>query len=108
SRPWIILQPGPTVKLGLKLCPIRLVIIPWGLCTPVHLIPLCQNECSSDSECEGNLKCCSNGCGHVCKELIGNMSLRNTCGGCFLCISHGFSVMVIKSYIILVPPLCIN
>uniref|UniRef100_A0A3B4B787 WAP domain-containing protein n=1 Tax=Periophthalmus magnuspinnatus TaxID=409849 RepID=A0A3B4B787_9GOBI len=24
----------------------------------------CLNECSSDSQCEGNLKCCFNGCGH--------------------------------------------
>ncbi|XP_055078741.1 WAP four-disulfide core domain protein 2-like [Periophthalmus magnuspinnatus] len=28
----------------------------------------CLSECSSDSECEGNLKCCFNGCGHVCEE----------------------------------------
>uniref|UniRef100_A0A3B4B562 WAP domain-containing protein n=1 Tax=Periophthalmus magnuspinnatus TaxID=409849 RepID=A0A3B4B562_9GOBI len=28
----------------------------------------CLNQCSTDSECEGNLKCCFNGCGHVCEE----------------------------------------
>uniref|UniRef100_A0A3B4B6L6 WAP domain-containing protein n=1 Tax=Periophthalmus magnuspinnatus TaxID=409849 RepID=A0A3B4B6L6_9GOBI len=68
----------------------------------------CLSECSSDSECEGNLKCCFNGCGRVCEKPRGNMSLSNTCGGCFLCIAHGFSVMVMKSHFILVPPLCIN
>uniref|UniRef100_A0A3B3ZHQ4 WAP domain-containing protein n=1 Tax=Periophthalmus magnuspinnatus TaxID=409849 RepID=A0A3B3ZHQ4_9GOBI len=26
----------------------------------------CVTECFSDSQCEGNLKCCFNGCGRVC------------------------------------------
>lgn len=26
--------------------------------------------CSSDSDCSGTTHCCSNGCGHVCKEPI--------------------------------------
>ncbi|CAF0851289.1 unnamed protein product [Brachionus calyciflorus] len=31
---------------------------------------ICVERCSDDSECEGNLKCCSNGCGHVCRQPI--------------------------------------
>ena len=27
---------------------------------------ICSEECSSDANCSGELKCCSNGCGHVC------------------------------------------
>jgi len=31
-------------------------------------IGLCVEQCSSDEDCNGNLKCCSNGCGHTCQE----------------------------------------
>uniref|UniRef100_A0A3B4BL70 WAP domain-containing protein n=1 Tax=Periophthalmus magnuspinnatus TaxID=409849 RepID=A0A3B4BL70_9GOBI len=41
----------------------------------------CPNQCSTDSDCGGIQKCCFNGCGRVCKDPRGNMSLRNTCGG---------------------------
>uniref|UniRef100_A0A3B4AYQ9 WAP domain-containing protein n=1 Tax=Periophthalmus magnuspinnatus TaxID=409849 RepID=A0A3B4AYQ9_9GOBI len=70
----------------------------------------CLSECSTDCECEGNLKCCFNGCGNVCEKPRGNMSLRNTCGGCcfFKFCSWFLSNIMIKSYIILTPPLCIN
>jgi hypothetical protein len=28
----------------------------------------CVESCSSDDDCDANLKCCSNGCGHVCTK----------------------------------------
>ncbi|KAI9999550.1 hypothetical protein NQD34_018422 [Periophthalmus magnuspinnatus] len=44
-----------------------------GVCpkprTDINLaVVSCLNQCSSDSECKGNLKCCFDGCGHVCEE----------------------------------------
>ncbi|XP_055078740.1 WAP four-disulfide core domain protein 18-like [Periophthalmus magnuspinnatus] len=42
-----------------------------GVCPKPDIDPKvasCLNECSSDSQCEGNLKCCFNGCGHVCAK----------------------------------------
>uniref|UniRef100_A0A8C6UCQ9 WAP four-disulfide core domain 2 n=1 Tax=Neogobius melanostomus TaxID=47308 RepID=A0A8C6UCQ9_9GOBI len=45
---WIV-KPGA--------CPRRT----WG-------VGMCAEYCSSDSECKGALKCCSNGCGHECME----------------------------------------
>ena len=29
---------------------------------------ICVENCSSDADCDGDLKCCSNGCGHTCQE----------------------------------------
>ncbi|XP_043542001.1 waprin-Phi1-like, partial [Chiloscyllium plagiosum] len=43
----------PTVKPGS--CPAK----------PTR-VGLCAELCTGDSDCEGNKKCCSNGCGHVC------------------------------------------
>uniref|UniRef100_A0A3B4A9T2 WAP domain-containing protein n=1 Tax=Periophthalmus magnuspinnatus TaxID=409849 RepID=A0A3B4A9T2_9GOBI len=44
----------------------------------------CLSECSTDRQCEKNLKCCETGCGRLCTEpQRGNVTLRNTCGGCF-------------------------
>ena len=28
----------------------------------------CYQGCNNDWDCEGDSKCCSNGCGHVCKD----------------------------------------
>ncbi|XP_071097116.1 uncharacterized protein [Haliotis cracherodii] len=53
----------------------------------------CQDECKSDSECTGNTRCCSNGCGHVClvpemtqtchmKLREAHMKLQHHKGGC--------------------------
>uniref|UniRef100_A0A3B4A425 WAP domain-containing protein n=1 Tax=Periophthalmus magnuspinnatus TaxID=409849 RepID=A0A3B4A425_9GOBI len=43
------------VKAGM--CPRRT----WGM-------GVCAEYCTSDSECEGDMKCCSNGCGHECMK----------------------------------------
>lgn len=39
-----------------------------GFCPAVESDQLgtCEEECGNDDDCEGNQKCCSNGCGHVC------------------------------------------
>ena len=29
---------------------------------------ICVEECRNDTQCMGNKKCCSNGCGHTCRE----------------------------------------
>uniref|UniRef100_A0A3B4ASW7 WAP domain-containing protein n=1 Tax=Periophthalmus magnuspinnatus TaxID=409849 RepID=A0A3B4ASW7_9GOBI len=31
---------------------------------------ICVIDCTSDCQCEGNLKCCSNGCGKTCQEPV--------------------------------------
>ena len=31
----------------------------------------CDQDCSGDFDCEGNAKCCSNGCGTVCGKRTG-------------------------------------
>ncbi|XP_014393258.1 PREDICTED: WAP four-disulfide core domain protein 18-like [Myotis brandtii] len=43
-----------------------------GLCPklPKDAIGLCVEKCSGDDSCPGEMKCCSNGCGHVCKRAI--------------------------------------
>ncbi|KAJ0036908.1 hypothetical protein NQD34_005585 [Periophthalmus magnuspinnatus] len=46
-----------------------------GVCpkprTDIHTEAGCLDQCSTDSECQGNRKCCSDGCGHVCEKPIG-------------------------------------
>ena len=32
---------------------------------------ICVESCSSDSDCDGDNKCCSNGCGHTCQAPVG-------------------------------------
>jgi len=31
-------------------------------------VGICVEDCSNDADCDGDLKCCSNGCGHTCQE----------------------------------------
>uniref|UniRef100_A0A3B3ZSH5 WAP domain-containing protein n=1 Tax=Periophthalmus magnuspinnatus TaxID=409849 RepID=A0A3B3ZSH5_9GOBI len=59
-----------------------------GVCpkprTDIHTEVGCLNQCSTDSECEGNLKCCFNGCGrpsgiHVKRGLCRIQSGRGAC-----------------------------
>ncbi|PIK48520.1 putative leishmanolysin-like peptidase [Apostichopus japonicus] len=37
---------------------------------PADAVGICITECESDRECGRNKKCCSNGCGQVCKEQV--------------------------------------
>ena len=34
-------------------------------------VGLCVKACFGDGDCKGADKCCSNGCGHVCKKPLG-------------------------------------
>ncbi|XP_028628084.1 WAP four-disulfide core domain protein 18-like [Grammomys surdaster] len=40
-----------------------------GACpkNPPGTIGICAELCSGDQSCPGKMKCCSNGCGNVCK-----------------------------------------
>ncbi|XP_033114355.1 uncharacterized protein LOC117114776 [Anneissia japonica] len=58
-------------------------------------VGICSEMCSSDNDCEGSMKCCSNGCGHVCKNpLCPEVLCRIYCehghqqdeNGCDLCV----------------------
>ena len=37
-----------------------------GTCPVPEGAGICVELCTSDFDCDGNQKCCSNGCGHVC------------------------------------------
>ncbi|XP_076791375.1 WAP four-disulfide core domain protein 18-like [Arvicanthis niloticus] len=37
-------------------------------------IGICVEQCSGDETCPGKMKCCSNGCGHVCKIPVFKVS----------------------------------
>ncbi len=40
-----------------------------GLCPPVgSTVGRCINFCRQDVQCQGNHKCCYNGCGYECKQ----------------------------------------
>ena len=47
---------GPTEKEGI--CPEL----------PPGTVGICLQECENDFDCNGDLKCCKNGCGHVCTK----------------------------------------
>ncbi|XP_060079100.1 fibrillin-2-like [Ylistrum balloti] len=53
-------------------CPIRLSPVKRGQCPPLTngTIGICLEQCSDDTECSGNRKCCSNGCGHTCQNPV--------------------------------------
>ncbi|KAM9208877.1 WAP four-disulfide core domain protein 18-like [Dugong dugon] len=40
-----------------------------GVCpeVPKNVFGTCAEECSGDESCPPGMKCCSNGCGHVCQ-----------------------------------------
>ena len=40
------------------------------ICPNVTSPGICVNDCNDDDECDGNLLCCSNGCGRVCTEPV--------------------------------------
>ena len=31
---------------------------------------ICVEQCSSDGDCQDGEKCCSNGCGHACQQVV--------------------------------------
>eukprot|EP00058_Branchiostoma_floridae_P025488 XP_002610978.1 hypothetical protein BRAFLDRAFT_231486 [Branchiostoma floridae] len=33
------------------------------------MVGACAEFCSSDADCRGGQRCCSNGCGHACMDL---------------------------------------
>ncbi|NP_001192207.1 WAP four-disulfide core domain protein 18-like [Bos javanicus] len=43
-----------------------------GFCpeVPKGTVGICAELCSGDYSCPGRAKCCSNGCGHVCKAAV--------------------------------------
>ncbi|XP_041519752.1 WAP four-disulfide core domain protein 18-like [Microtus oregoni] len=43
-----------------------------GTCpkVPPNTVGACVESCSGDDSCPGKMKCCSNGCGHVCKPPV--------------------------------------
>ena len=40
-----------------------------GSC-PSTTVGTCVEACNSDNSCQGDQKCCSNGCGHVCTNPV--------------------------------------
>ncbi|OWK14512.1 hypothetical protein Celaphus_00000681 [Cervus elaphus hippelaphus] len=43
-----------------------------GFCPelPKGTVGICVERCSGDDSCPVGMKCCSNGCGHVCKGAV--------------------------------------
>uniref|UniRef100_G3UDN6 WAP domain-containing protein n=1 Tax=Loxodonta africana TaxID=9785 RepID=G3UDN6_LOXAF len=43
-----------------------------GVCpeVPKDVLGACIELCSGDESCPKGMKCCSNGCGHVCKTPV--------------------------------------
>nr|BAE26196.1 unnamed protein product [Mus musculus] len=37
---------------------------------PPRSFETCDERCTGDGSCSGNMKCCSNGCGHACKPPV--------------------------------------
>ncbi|XP_040605285.1 WAP four-disulfide core domain protein 18-like isoform X2 [Mesocricetus auratus] len=37
---------------------------------PPNTFGICVERCSGDDSCPEGMKCCSNGCGHVCKPAV--------------------------------------
>ncbi|XP_036051174.1 WAP four-disulfide core domain protein 18-like [Onychomys torridus] len=37
---------------------------------PPNTVGTCDKKCSGDKSCPGEMKCCSNGCGHVCMRPV--------------------------------------
>lgn len=51
---------------------IPLTVTGFFSCPPVELgtVGICSEDCSADTECPDNQKCCSNACGHTCANAI--------------------------------------
>lgn len=61
-------QPCPCCGRWVSRCALPIAEKP-GTCPPVKpgipMLGLCANQCKTDSNCPGSLKCCRNGCGKV-------------------------------------------
>lgn len=53
---------------------------PLLVCPPLlpGSIGICVEQCSGDDDCPTGQKCCSNGCGHVCKVAV-NATIPPVC-----------------------------
>uniref|UniRef100_A0A8C6FM90 WAP domain-containing protein n=1 Tax=Moschus moschiferus TaxID=68415 RepID=A0A8C6FM90_MOSMO len=54
-----------------------------GFCpeVPKGTLGTCAEMCSGDDSCPKGMKCCSNGCGHVCKTAVFRVSTNQPCTG---------------------------
>uniref|UniRef100_A0A4W2BQT5 WAP domain-containing protein n=1 Tax=Bos indicus x Bos taurus TaxID=30522 RepID=A0A4W2BQT5_BOBOX len=54
-----------------------------GFCpeVPKGTVGICAELCSGDYSCPGRAKCCSNGCGHVCKAAVFKVSTNQARAG---------------------------
>ncbi|XP_041368506.1 neurogenic locus notch homolog protein 2-like [Gigantopelta aegis] len=47
------------------------IVVKNGTCPNMQgMVGDCQQRCQTDSNCTGDMKCCSNGCGHVCMHPV--------------------------------------
>ncbi|XP_038060648.1 ovoinhibitor-like isoform X4 [Patiria miniata] len=46
---------------------------------PQDMAGICVEDCSGDSDCEGNFKCCSNGCGIQCQKPVAEKQCSIAC-----------------------------
>ncbi|PSN57022.1 hypothetical protein C0J52_01720 [Blattella germanica] len=52
-------------------CVVSQTSVKPGACSPALPIQVCENECTSDSQCTGTHKCCRTKCGgNVCSEPV--------------------------------------
>ena len=61
------------VYLGKFICNVYLgtSLYKPGECPPIRAdAGICVEGCSSDNDCGGDMKCCSNGCGHTCQAPV--------------------------------------
>ncbi len=49
-----------------------LVPVKAGMCPAVdpEMAGICIQQCNDDGGCDGDKKCCSNGCGNVCVDPV--------------------------------------
>ncbi|XP_038064585.1 delta-like protein 3 [Patiria miniata] len=72
-----------------------------GFCPDItnDRVGLCVEDCTDDSSCPAPLKCCSNGCGHVCTAPVitedMNWCMSNPCGNGGTCVynRHGYGCL---------------
>ncbi|XP_045207929.2 uncharacterized protein DDB_G0274171-like isoform X2 [Mercenaria mercenaria] len=50
-----------------------------GMCPKPKIPGICVLACTSDWNCPGSQKCCSNGCGRVCTKPVGNVPKPGHC-----------------------------